>query len=205
MSISEQSVDQAEQAASDYFSTGKPQSHLSIAVRQLRRNRAAVFGLFVVLILIFMAIFAPWIAPYGPLDAILRDALQAPSRTHLLGTDELGRDLLSRLIFGARISLRVGLIAVAIGGGVGITLGATAGFFRGWLDEGIMRLIDILMAFPGMLLALTIITVLGPGFDQRHDRRRYWFYPFLYARRSRGDIDRAQPGLRPGCPSRGVR
>jgi peptide/nickel transport system permease protein len=163
MSTGEESVVQAEHAASDIFSTRKPQSQFSIVVRQLRRNRGAVIGLIIVLILIFVAIFAPWIAPYDPLDNSIREALQPPSRQHLLGTDELGRDLLSRLIFGARISLRVGLIAVAIAGGVGVTLGTVAGFYGGWLDEGTMRLIDILMAFPGMLLALMIITILGPG------------------------------------------
>jgi peptide/nickel transport system permease protein len=142
-----------------FFATNRE----DIVLHQLKRNRGALIGLAIIIFEIFIALSAGWISPYDPLDTSVREALQAPSSQHWLGTDELGRDLLSRIIHGAPISLRVGLIAVAIAGSVGVILGTIAGYYGGLLDEGIMRAVDIVMAFPGMLLALTIITVLGPG------------------------------------------
>jgi len=165
MTVSEQTISRARRILSAIFPRSYSQSELAIVIRQLRRNRGAIIGLAVVVIEILVALFAPLLAPYDPLDSSWRAALEPPSPAHPLGTDELGRDLLSRLIFGTRISLRVGLIAVAIAGGVGMSLGTTAGYGGGWVDEVIMRIIDILMAFPGMLLALTIIAVLGPGLN----------------------------------------
>ena len=141
----------------------KPQSQWAIVWRQLRHNRAAVVGAVIVLIEIVLAIGAPWIAPYDPLDQNPRAALQPPSREHLFGTDDTGRDLFSRVIHGARISLRVGLISVGIGGGIGIALGILAGYRGGFVDNAVMRGMDLLLAFPGILLALAIIAILGPG------------------------------------------
>jgi peptide/nickel transport system permease protein len=103
------------------------------------------------------------VAPYDPYKQNPRAPLEAPSRDHWFGTDDSGRDLLSRVIYGTRISLRVGLISVGIGGGIGITLGILAGYRGGFLDNVIMRAVDLLLAFPGILLALAIITILGPS------------------------------------------
>jgi peptide/nickel transport system permease protein len=141
----------------------KPQSEWRVVMRQLRRNRTAMIGAAILLIEIILAIGAPVFAPYDPLDQNPRAALQAPSREHLMGTDDTGRDLFSRVIWGARISLRVGIVSVLIGGGIGILLGVVAGYRGGWLDNLIMRFMDLLLAFPGILLALGIIAILGPG------------------------------------------
>ena len=141
----------------------KPQSEWRIVMRQLRRNRTAMIGGVILALEILLAIAAPIVAPYDPLKQNPRAALQAPSREHLMGTDDTGRDLFSRVIWGARISLRVGIISVLIGGGIGIALGVIAGFRGGWLDNVIMRCMDLLLAFPGILLALGIIAILGPG------------------------------------------
>lgn len=141
----------------------RPQSQWAIVWRQLRRNPSALIGSAIVLLLALIALFAPLIAPFDPLDQNFRAALQGPSRSHLFGTDDVGRDILSRVIFGTRISLRVGLISVAIGGSLGVLLGTVAGFYGRFLDNVIMRLVDVLLAFPGLLLALAIVAILGPG------------------------------------------
>jgi len=131
-------------------------------VRRFFRNRGATAGLIVVLGLILMAIFAPVLTPYEPFE-ISERLLEPPSSEHILGTDPLGRDLLSMIIIGSRISLQVGLIAVGIALVVGTTLGLIAGYLEGWVDNVIMRFMDVLLAFPGILLALVIIAVLGSG------------------------------------------
>jgi peptide/nickel transport system permease protein len=141
----------------------RPKSEWGIVWSQLRRNRAAMIGAAVIALEILVAIFAPAIAPYGPFEADPRAALKPPSALHWFGTDDNGRDLFSRVLYGTRISLRVGLISVAIGGGVGIILGIVAGYRGGWIDNGVMRAMDLLLAFPGILLALGIIAILGPG------------------------------------------
>ena len=141
----------------------RPQSQWSLVLRQLRRNRGALVGLAIITFMVVVAFAAPLIAPYDPLEQVVADALKPPSPEHLFGTDDVGRDMLSRIIYGGQITLRVGLISVTIAGTVGTILGILAGFYGGWLDTLIMRLIDILLAFPGLLLALTIIAILGPG------------------------------------------
>ncbi len=143
--------------------TVRHEGQLAIVVRQLGRNRGAVLGLVLIVVSAALAVGAPWVAPYDPLEQDIWHALKPPSRQHLLGTDDIGRDLLSRIIYGARISLRVGLISVAISSTIGTTLGIMAGFYGGWTDNTIMRVTDVLAAFPGMLLALTVIAILGPG------------------------------------------
>jgi len=132
-------------------------------------NRGAVIGLFFFLFLILLAIFAPLIAPHAP-QAQYRDATLVPpfwqeggSTTFLLGTDPVGRDILSRLIYGTRYSLFIGVIVTTIALVGGIVLGVIAGYFRGWVDTVIMRLMDIILAFPSLLLALVLVAVLGPG------------------------------------------
>ncbi|MGH2404156.1 MAG: ABC transporter permease [bacterium] len=133
------------------------------AFRRLRRNRGAMAGLYLVIALVAVALSADRLAPYDPIRITPDAALQAPGGKYLLGTDVLGRDILSRLIHGARISLRVGLVSVGIAAMAGTTLGLLAGFYGRWLDLVVMRLIDLMLAFPNVLLALAIIAILGPS------------------------------------------
>jgi len=130
-------------------------------MRRLLRNFAFTSGLLLTVALVFVAIAAPLLAPFDPnaQDTIRR--LEAPSHSHLLGLDDLGRDVLSRILWGARVSLRVGFSVVILASLIGITLGAMAGYFGGWLDTLIMRITDILLAFPGILLAIALVAVLG--------------------------------------------
>jgi peptide/nickel transport system permease protein/oligopeptide transport system permease protein len=122
-----------------------------------------VFGVVIILAFLIIAIFAPQIAPYDPLNRNLEEALQQPNAQHLLGTDAIGRDTLSRLIYGTRISLIVGMLVVIIAGGFGVILGAIAGYFGGIIGAVIMRLMDTLMTIPMMILALSISALLGGG------------------------------------------
>ena len=122
-----------------------------------------VFGMVIIVIFILIAIFAPFLAPYDPYEPDLASALQDPSPAHWLGTDALGRDTLSRIIYGTRTSLEIGLVVVVIASVVGIILGTLAGYYGGWTYIIIMRLIDALMAFPMMLLAMVIAAMLGGG------------------------------------------
>lgn len=131
--------------------------------RSLKKNKGAMVGMFITIIMVLVALFAPLIAPYDPVDQAVLNALKPPSFQHPLGTDELGRDMLSRIIYGARISMRVGLIAVGIAGTLGVLFGVIAGYRGGWADFAIMRAVDLMMAFPGILLALAIMAILGPG------------------------------------------
>jgi peptide/nickel transport system permease protein len=131
--------------------------------RRLKRNRAAIAGGIIVLLFVATAILAPWLSPYPPNEGDLIKRLKAPDREHLLGTDPLGRDVLSRVIFGARISLQIQIVAVVIAMFVGTVLGMVGGYYGGTFDNLIMRLMDILLAFPGIFLAIAIIAVLGPG------------------------------------------
>lgn len=133
-------------------------------LRRFRRKPTAIAGLAIILLVIASAVFAPWLTSHNPARISPRNALQPPSlEGPLLGTDHFGRDQLTRVLYGGRVSLRVGLIAVTIAASIGMLLGALAGFFGGWIDEGISRFVDIMLAFPGILLALGVITVLGPG------------------------------------------
>jgi peptide/nickel transport system permease protein len=120
-------------------------------------------GFGIILILILAAILAPVISPYDPYQNDLKNALQLPTLEHWLGTDELGRDELSRIIYGSQISLEVGLIAVCVASVLGITLGALSGYFGGWADLVIMRIIDAMMAIPSLVLALVFAAMLGGG------------------------------------------
>ena len=131
--------------------------------RRLKKDKMAMFGLFIIILLIFLALFADVIAPYGYDDQNLKDRLMAPNSKYLLGTDNFGRDILSRIIYGSRISLQVGFIAVGISAIVGGALGAIAGYYGGKLDNFVMRAMDILLAIPSILLAISIVAALGPG------------------------------------------
>ena len=127
------------------------------------RNPLAVIGLAIVLTLILVALFAPVLASHSPFEQVLVDRLQPPGSTYWLGTDELGRDIYSRLIHGARITLLiVGLVAVLVGP-VGLLAGTVAGYLGGWVDTVLMRMTDIFLAFPRLILALAFVAALGPG------------------------------------------
>jgi len=133
------------------------------AWRRLLRNRSAVAGGVLVLLLAAVAIAAPYLAPYDPLAPSLEDRLSAPSALHWLGTDDLGRDILSRIIYGARASLQVGILAVAFALAAGAVLGIVAGYYGGLMDNLIMRVMDVMLAFPGVLLAIAVVAIMGPS------------------------------------------
>lgn len=132
-------------------------------LKRLFKNKGAVFGLMIILALILSAVFAPWIAPYRYDAQSLANMLQRPSATHLLGTDEFGRDLFSRIVYGSRISIQIGFIAVGLSLVVGTVLGAIAGYYRGVADYIISAIIDIAWSFPVILLAIAIVASLGPS------------------------------------------
>ena len=139
------------------------------AARSLRRARIAVAGVVVLALVVLMGITAPLLAPQNPAETNILDRLKSPGfkdsqgRLHYLGTDQLGRDILSRLMYGARVSLIVGIAAVFIGGTLGLSLGLISGYYGGWVDDVIMRVADIQLAFPAILLYIAVLAVLGPG------------------------------------------
>ncbi|WP_404332462.1 nickel transporter permease [Mesobacillus maritimus] len=130
-------------------------------LRNLSKNKAAVAGAIIVFIFAIIAIFAPYIAPQDPLHMEITNKLESPSAGHWLGTDDKGRDILSRIIYGSRISLTVGVLSTLLGATIGIVLGIVAGYYGRWVDSLLMRVCDVLLAFPGILLALAIVSVLG--------------------------------------------
>jgi peptide/nickel transport system permease protein len=133
------------------------------AFRRILKSRAAMSGGIIITLFVALAVLAPVLAPYAPLRGRLVDRLQAPSAGHWFGTDELGRDVLSRVLYGARISLQIQIAAVGLALLLGTTLGVVAGYVGRWPDMLIMRVVDIMMAFPGIFLALAIIAALGTG------------------------------------------
>jgi ABC-type dipeptide/oligopeptide/nickel transport system permease subunit len=133
------------------------------SLRQLRRSRLALPGAGIVTVFVVVAALAPWLAPHDPTRGDLGNVLSPPTARHPLGTDELGRDLLSRIIHGARLSVAEGVFAVGLALLVGVPLGLVSGYLGGRSDAALMRLVDVLLAFPGVLLAVVIISVLGPG------------------------------------------
>jgi len=130
----------------------------------LRQSRPGRWGLALTLLLVILAVFAPWLAPYDPTAQNLAARLAAPGAAHWMGTDELGRDILSRIIFGARVSMSVSISVVLGAGFVGLAIGATAGYFGGWFDKIVnVVLINAFLSFPGILLAIAFAAFLGPG------------------------------------------
>jgi peptide/nickel transport system permease protein len=165
----------------------QPRGNAARAWTQLRRNRAALVGLVIVAILVVTAILAPFLAPYNPYTVALDQRLLPPGGAHPLGTDELGRDILSRLIYGARVALWVGVVTVLLAGTIGITGGLVAGYLGGRWDAVIMRLVDVFLAFPVIILAIAIVAVRGPGLTNVLIALGlvYWT---TYARVSRGTV-----------------
>ncbi|MGI6377004.1 MAG: nickel transporter permease [Anaerolineae bacterium] len=133
------------------------------ALQRLLRDKVALAGLAIMGIFLLTAALAPLLTPYDPIAQTLTLRRQPPSLAHPLGMDDLGRDILSRIIFGTRRSLQVGVLSVGLAIVVGMLIGAIAGFLGGWLDTIVMRLMDIMLAFPALLLAIAIVTILGPG------------------------------------------
>lgn len=156
-------TDQSSNSTEEAAEVKRRSSLLKDVVVQLRRNRLAIGGIFILGVFIFMAIFANFITPYDPLSQNWAQVQSPPSFEHPLGTDEVGRDMLTRIIFGARISMTIGVVSVSIGLFFGGLIGVTAGYLGGWPDNIFMRLMDIMLAIPYVLLAIAIVAVLGPG------------------------------------------
>jgi peptide/nickel transport system permease protein len=133
--------------------------------RVFLNRKIVLVGLIIIVLFIISAIFAPWLAPYSPNEQNVLNGLKQPSAEHLLGTDNLGRDVLSRVIYGSRTSLLIGITVVGFSAIFGMALGLIAGYFGGWVYTVIMRIIDALMAFPMLVLALLIASMLGPGLN----------------------------------------
>lgn len=132
--------------------------------RRLIRNKLAVLGAVLLLFLIAIALLAPWVATHSPSKMNIKERFQPPSWIHFFGTDGYGRDLFSRVVYGAAIALRVGFLSIAVAMTAGILLGLVSGYYRGWIDAVVMRIMDAILSFPIILLAIGIMAVLGAGF-----------------------------------------
>jgi peptide/nickel transport system permease protein len=135
---------------------------LALAARQFPRNRAATIGLVILLLICLTAAFAPWVSPYDPVQIKLSMKLKPPSFEHLMGTDHFGRDVFSRMLWGGRTSLSVGLLVVGFAFVLGVPLGLASGYFGGKVDNALMRLVDAFLTFPPLLLAVALVGLLGP-------------------------------------------
>ncbi len=133
------------------------------AWRSFRNNKSALVGLVMIITLVIVALFAPWVAPHDPLDQSIINKFAAPSSDNLLGTDNYGRDVFSRIVYGTRVALEVGIYSVLIGAVIGITLGVAAAYFGGIVDSLLMRLVDIMLSFPDLITGLLVMAVLGAG------------------------------------------
>ena len=159
----------------------------SDARSRLLRNPVAMAGGAVSILLILVAIAAPYVAPYDPIHQDLANSLAGPSMMHLAGTDVHGRDIFSRIVYGTRISLRIGFLGMLLGCVVGVILGLASGYYGGWADTVIMRLMDVQLAFPGLLVAICIIAIIGPGLENVILAVGIFSVP-LFARVTRGQI-----------------
>ena len=157
------------------------------AVHSLRKSPLAVLGFVITGVLIVLAIFAPFLAPYSPTKMRLSERLSPPSSSHIFGTDDVGRDILSRVIYGSRISLRICTVVVGLTIGIGTILGVAAGYLGGWVDELIMRISDVFLAFPALILARAIAAALGPSLDNVILAMVVIWWP-RYARVARGQV-----------------
>ncbi len=167
--------------------TRESRSLWSDARSRLLRNPVAMAGGAVVILLVLVAISAPYVAPYDPIQQDLASSLARPSMRHLAGTDIQGRDIFSRIVYGTRISLRIGFLGMMLGCVVGVILGLVAGYYSGWADTIIMRLMDVQLAFPGLLVAICIIAIIGPGLENVIVAVGIFSVP-LFARVTRGQV-----------------
>lgn len=165
----------------------RPPPRLSARIgRFIRQQPIGMVGIIVILVVVLTATFAPQIAPYDPTSQKFK-RLQAPSAVNWIGTDELGRDVFSRIVFGSRISLQVGLIAVSLALSIGVTIGVLAGYIGGTFDNMVMRVVDLLFAFPGLVLAIVIAGLLGPSITNAMIAIGIIYAP-TYARVARGSV-----------------
>lgn len=148
----------------DAFQT-RPETPARWLWNRMRQNRLSVVGLALIAGFLLLAFAAPLLAPADPMAQALYNRLSPPTLEHPFGTDGFGRDILSRVIYGARISLRVGIVAVLIALVLGTGIGLVAGYWGGWIDQVLMRVMDLLLAFPSILLAIGIVAILGPGLE----------------------------------------
>jgi peptide/nickel transport system permease protein len=160
----------------------------------LFRNRGATAGLTVVLVFFALSALAPWLAPHDPIKIDPLSALRPPGGAYLFGSDQYGRDVLSRVLHGGQISLTIGFISVAIASLCGVTVGLIAGYYGGWVDSVFMRIIDVMLAFPGILLALAIVSMLGPNLRNLMIAVGISAIP-TYARLTRGSVLSAREHL----------
>ena len=144
----------------------KKESANAAAIKRLRKNKTAMFGLVIFVLLALSAIFAPLLSPYGYATLDMKHAFQGPSAAHWFGTDDLGRDIFTRILYGGRYSLTIGIISVSFALVVGIVIGTVAGYFGGMVDNLIMRFLDIFQSIPGLILTIAISAALGSGFDK---------------------------------------
>ena len=155
--------------------------------RDLARNPLAMVGLAIIVALLIVAALAPWLAPYSPTEGMLANRLQPPSAAHWMGTDELGRDILSRVIHGARITLVIVLLVAVISAPLGLIVGAVSGYFGGWVDRVMMGLTDIFLSMPRLILALAFVAALGPGIENAVIAIAITAWP-VYARIARAEV-----------------
>lgn len=135
----------------------------ALSWQRMARSPNLLVGLAVLAVVVGAALFARFLAPYNPVDQSFADQLRPPSAVHLFGTDEFGRDIFSRVIYGTRIALSVGVISDGIALGIGVVFGVVAGYFGGWADSAVMRTVDVMLAFPYLLLAMIVVAILGPN------------------------------------------
>ncbi len=157
-----------------------------LAVR-MRGSPMAVLGVVLFAALLLMAAFAPLIATADPIAIQVREVLRPPSPEHLFGTDDLGRDVFSRVVWGSRLAVRLGVLSVVVAASGGVALGLVAGYYRGWVDNLISRLLEVILAFPGLLFAIAIVAVLGPSLDNLIVALGLFGWPG-YARLVRGSV-----------------
>lgn len=155
--------------------------------RTLARNPLAMVGLAIIVMLLLVAAFAPWLAPYSPIQGELANRLQPPSAAHWMGTDELGRDIMSRIIFGARITLMIVLLVAVISAPLGLLIGTVAAYFGGWVDRILMGLTDIFLSLPRLIMALAFVAALGPGIENAVIAIAITAWP-VYARIARAEV-----------------
>lgn len=180
----------APQSGGGYSDAGRLQGRAVrrfVRARRLARSVPFVAGAILLLVMVAVSTTAPLLTPYQPVKMSPADRLQPPSREHLFGTDQLGRDVLARVMYGGRLSLPMGVAPIAVAALLGLVLGLASGFYGGWLDLIIMRLVDVWIAFPPILLALAIVTVLGTGLTNIMIALGIAWIPY-YARMVRGSV-----------------
>lgn len=159
---------------------------IRLTVRLLYRNPVAMAGIIILAVMVMMSLCADVLAPFDPIRLSLAERLQPPGPSHWFGTDEMGRDILSRIMFGARISLRIGFVVILIAGGMGSIIGAVAGYYGGHVDNIVMRVMDVILSFPSLVLAMALAAAMGPSLNTAIVAVAFVMIP-KFARLVRGD------------------